>query len=70
MFIIKVDEMMDNIYFAFEKIVEELNWMDDLTKNLTLSKTKMMKMSVGFPEIIIDTIDLDNYYNDVYPTKF
>ncbi|VVC39613.1 Hypothetical protein CINCED_3A004548 [Cinara cedri] len=59
-----VIEMMKNIHFAFEKIVEELNWMDDETKKITLHKAKNMQMHVGFPEFIKDTVDIDNYYAD------
>ncbi|XP_025418825.1 endothelin-converting enzyme homolog isoform X2 [Sipha flava] len=58
-------EMMKNIHEAFEKIVNELKWMDDITKNRTLNKARLMKTFVGFPEFIKDQMELDNYYADL-----
>lgn len=62
--------MMKNIHWSFKKIVDELNWMDDATKILTLKKAERTRTFVGFPEFIKDPIDLDNYYADVYRTFF
>lgn len=56
---------MNNIHKAFEKIVNELNWMDNITKTRTLNKAKQMRTLIGFPEFITDQIELDNYYADV-----
>lgn len=57
--------MMENIHWAFEKIVKELKWMDETTKNRTLYKAQQMKTFVGFPELINDPAQLDDYYSDV-----
>lgn len=61
-------EMMKNIHEAFEKIVNELKWMDDITKNRTLNKARQMRTFVGFPEFIKDQMELDSYYADVFQT--
>lgn len=57
-------EMIDNIHWAFEKIVKELNWMDDTTKKRTLYKAEQMRTFIGFPEFINDAHQLDDYYYD------
>lgn len=62
--------MMENIHWAFEKIVKELKWMDDTTKQRTLYKAKQMKTFIGFPEFINDPEQLDDYYSDVYHTNY
>lgn len=56
--------MMKNIHWAFEKIVNELEWMDDTSKNETLNKASLIKTRVGFPEFIKDAKQLDDYYSD------
>ncbi|XP_025196930.1 membrane metallo-endopeptidase-like 1 isoform X2 [Melanaphis sacchari] len=58
-------EMIENIHWAFEKIVKELNWMDDTTKKRTLYKAEQMRTFIGFPEFITDPHDLDQYYYDI-----
>lgn len=57
--------MIENIHWAFEKIVKELNWMDDTTKQRTLYKAQQMKTFIGFPEFINDPFQLDDYYSGV-----
>ena len=61
--------MIENIHWAFEKIVKELNWMDETTKQRTLHKAQQMKTFIGFPEFIDNASELDDYYSDV-PTYF
>lgn len=58
-------EMLSNIHWAFEQIVKELKWMDDVTKQRTLHKTQEMKTFIGYPEFINDTEALDEYYSEV-----
>lgn len=59
-----VVEMIENIHWAFEKIVKELEWMDDTTKERTMHKAQQMKTFVGYPELISDSTQLDDYYSD------
>lgn len=62
--------MMKNLHWAFEKLVRELNWMDDQTKNKTMYKAKQMKTLVAFPNFIKDPKQLDKYYENVINTVF
>lgn len=57
--------MMENIHWAFEKIVKELKWMDDVTKIKTMNKAQKMKIFIGYPEFLNDKTKLDEYYDDV-----
>jgi len=57
--------MIENIHWAFEKIVKELNWMDDITKQRTLYKAQQMTTFIGFPDFISDPVQLDDYYSEV-----
>jgi len=61
--------MLKNIHWAFEKIVKELSWMDDTTKQRTLFKAQQMKTFIGFPKFINDPVQLDDYYSEV-PISF
>lgn len=57
--------MMDNIYWAFEKTVKELKWMDAITKDRTILKARKMKTLVGYPEFVQNPAELDDYYYGV-----
>jgi predicted metalloendopeptidase len=57
--------MIENIHWAFEKIVKELNWMDETTKKRTLYKAEQMRTFIGFPDFIDIPQQLDDYYYDV-----
>lgn len=41
--------MTENIKWALQKMVKELNWMDDETKNATLLKLANTKSFIGYP---------------------
>jgi predicted metalloendopeptidase len=57
-------EMIENIHWAFEKIVKDLDWMDDTTKQRTLYKAQQMRTLIGFPEFINDPGQLDDFYSE------
>lgn len=61
-------EMINNIRWAFEKIVQDLDWMDDTTKKRTLYKSQQIKTFIGYPELVNDTSQLDDYYSEVIPS--
>lgn len=60
--------MMENIHKAFEKIVNESKWMDDESKSKTLYKARKMKEIIGYPDFVLDTDFLDDFYSDVFHT--
>ncbi|XP_050056333.1 membrane metallo-endopeptidase-like 1 isoform X7 [Aphis gossypii] len=57
---VALNEMTDNIKWAFKKIVHETSWMDDETKNAALRKLANMKTYFGYP----------NNYNNVLNNFF
>lgn len=57
-----VVSMIENIRIAFHSLVVEVKWMDDQTKCSTHEKLNAMKNFVGFPEWILKTGELDEYY--------
>lgn len=65
-----MNEIVENIHWAFEKIVKELKWMDDESKNKTLYKAQKMKLIIGFPELMKDPVQLDKYYSEVLHIMF
>lgn len=65
-----MNEIIENIQWVFEKIVKELKWMDDESKHKTLYKAQKMKLIIGFPEFMKDSVQLDNYYSEVFHTMF
>ena len=43
-------DMISNIKSAFKKVVEEVNWMDPLTKSRALKKLEVMNNMIGYPD--------------------
>ena len=43
-------EMITNIKSAFKKVVEEVNWMEPLTKTRALKKLEVMNNMIGYPD--------------------
>jgi len=58
--------MSDNIKWAFRKMVNEVDWMDNETKNATLRKLANTKIYYGYPSNY--TIILNNLYQNVNHT--
>lgn len=61
-----MNEIVENIHWAFEKIVKEIKWMDEESKHKTLYKAQQMKLIIGFPEFMKDPVQVDKYYSKVY----
>ncbi|XP_050056341.1 membrane metallo-endopeptidase-like 1 isoform X11 [Aphis gossypii] len=57
---VALNEMTDNIKWAFKKIVHETSWMDDETKNTALQKLANMKTYFGYPN------NYDNVLNNFF----
>lgn len=49
--------MADNIKWAFGKMVIEVNWMDEETKNVTLRKLANTKSYFGYPDNYTDMLN-------------
>ncbi|CAH0386035.1 unnamed protein product [Bemisia tabaci] len=59
----RVEEMINNIRWAFEKLIERLDWMDKPTKSATLEKVEAMRSFIGYPEWLAEPRQLEEYYS-------
>lgn len=57
--------MINNIRWAFEKLIERLDWMDKPTKSATLEKVEAMRSFIGYPEWLAEPRQLEEYYSGV-----
>ena len=58
-------ELLELIRWAFEESLRENDWMDAETKRRAREKAQQMHALVGYPEWVLDTAKLDQYYQDV-----
>ena len=47
---VEILEMISNIKSTFKKVVQEVNWMDPLTKSRALKKLEVMKNFIAYPD--------------------
>src|SRR5699024_7066218 len=57
--------MIRNIKNEFMLILEEVEWMDDETRNDAKKKAQIMEEHIGFPEYILNSTLLDKDYEHV-----
>jgi predicted metalloendopeptidase len=57
--------MLADIQWAFSSLVRSVDWMDEVTKIATLDKAAAVKHFVGFPEWLLETNELEMYYEGV-----
>ncbi|XP_013379563.1 neprilysin-1 isoform X2 [Lingula anatina] len=55
-------EMINNIKAAFQDLLRETDWMDDVTKEYAIAKASAMNERIGYPEYILNNTELDNIY--------
>lgn len=61
--------MVGNIMEEFDKMIYDLEWMDDKTKLQAYTKLKNIVQFIGYPEEILNDKKLDNFYNGLQITK-
>ncbi|XP_065222388.1 endothelin-converting enzyme homolog isoform X2 [Planococcus citri] len=61
----KISEMVDNIQLAFLEEIDNLDWMDEVTRARTLRKLKAMKKNIGYPEWMNRPEEYDLYYDNL-----
>lgn len=57
--------MLEDIRMAFEVAVQDLDWMDVTTREKTLTKLHAIRAFVGYPGWIMNSTQLDIYYQQV-----
>lgn len=58
-------EMLEDIKHAFKITVNDLVWMDEVTREKTLTKLHAIRAFVGYPPWIMNATQLDNHYRSV-----
>ena len=57
--------MLEDIRDAFEDAVHGLEWMDETTRERTLTKLHAIRAFVGYPGWIMNATQLDIHYREV-----
>lgn len=57
--------MINELKQAFVDQVRTIKWMDDVTKKVTIEKTREMITFIGYPDWLFQQGKLDEYYDDV-----
>ncbi len=55
-------EIIQNIRKSFERILEQLNWMDEKTRKAALEKLDWIQPHIAYPDEFLDDKKLDGYY--------
>lgn len=53
---------------SFRDMLSSTDWIDPQTKVLALDKVQAMMLRIGYPDFILDQIELDERYRDVSNT--
>ncbi|RZB40619.1 endothelin-converting enzyme 1-like, partial [Asbolus verrucosus] len=59
-------EMLEDIRKAFEDAVHDLDWMDETTREKTLTKLHAIRAFVGYPGWIMNATQLDTHYKKAH----
>jgi neprilysin len=62
---VQAEQMIDEIRNAFKDNLRKLHWMDDETRTLAEEKADAISDMIGFPNYILDPIQLDEKYKDL-----
>lgn len=57
--------MVNGIREEFEKILKEVSWMDEKTREAALNKLHRMTTHIGYPDEIMKDSKLEEYYKDL-----
>jgi len=62
-------EMVDNIREEMYKILQTVDWMDEETRKNALEKARSMTSHIAYPEEILDTKKLEDFYEKLEITQ-
>jgi len=60
----QADSMVEDLRSAFKELVEETDWMDSETQDKAKAKADMMLQLIGYPDWLVDTDQVDEYFSD------
>ncbi|XP_045472319.1 neprilysin-2-like isoform X1 [Harmonia axyridis] len=58
-------EMVRDIRAEFERILKEVDWMDDETKKNAIEKAKSMSTHIAYPDELLDDSKLEEFYQNL-----
>ena len=61
-FYLQVQAIVKEIEEAFIRGNPLVAWMDDKTREIAIEKVRKIVQMIGYPDWILDTIQLDKYY--------
>lgn len=62
-----MEDLIGNIHWAFDQIVDKLKWMDDTSKYETKIKARNVKTFIGYPEDSVkNRTKLEEIYSHVF----
>uniref|UniRef100_A0A8D2PVV6 endothelin-converting enzyme 1 n=1 Tax=Zosterops lateralis melanops TaxID=1220523 RepID=A0A8D2PVV6_ZOSLA len=64
------EEMISEIRAAFELSLDQLDWMDEKTRQAAKEKADAIYDMIGFPDFILDNKELDDVYDGVSEDSF
>ena len=61
-----VEEIIHYLKSSFVHSLESNTWMDDDARNIAITKTKMMKAHVGYPDELLNDTIVNEFYTALY----
>ncbi|XP_022236787.1 endothelin-converting enzyme homolog [Limulus polyphemus] len=55
--------MIHNIREAFNELLEDTEWMDDVTRAVAKEKANSMNERIGYPEFLTNPVELSKEYD-------
>ncbi|XDV31658.1 hypothetical protein PO909_002622, partial [Leuciscus waleckii] len=65
----KAEGMINEIRSAFKNALDDLNWMDEQTRQAAKDKADAIYDMIGFPDFILDSKELDDVYDGYEVTE-
>lgn len=65
----RVVEMVENIRGAFIKMLHDVPWMDDATKQMAISKAQALTTHIGYPDELTNDTNIEELYKDLEITS-
>lgn len=62
-------EMVESIQKEFQKILENVSWMDESTREAAIKKAKAMVAHIGYPDELMNDKKLIEFYEDLSVDK-
>ena len=57
--------MIHTLREAFNELLDENDWMDDFTRSVAKEKANLMNERIGYPDLLMDPVQLSKEYVNV-----